>query len=97
MWCSQSKDQLQACMISNMDETKLWLIKFDHLNLKSMRNITSENGITGLPNLNIEEGKIYRDFQISKQTKMSYKKIQHLNTYRLLELLHMDVMRIMQV
>lgn len=44
--------------------------------------------------LKIEEGKIYEDCQIGKQTKMSYKMLQHLTHASELPL--MDFMRLMQ-
>lgn len=41
--------------------------------------------------------KIYGDYQIGKHAKMSHKTLQHLDTSKVLELLHMDLMRPMQV
>ena len=61
------------------------------------KKIISEEAIRDLPKLKIEEGKIYGDFQIGKHTKMSHKKLQHLTTSKVLELLHIDLMRPMQV
>lgn len=47
--------------------------------------------------MKIEEGKIYGGFQIGKQTKIFHKKLQHLTTSKVLELLHMDLMGPIQV
>lgn len=62
-----------------------------------MRKIVSKKSIIGLLGIKIELGKIYGEFEIGKQTKMSHKKVQHLITTRVLELLHMDLMGPMQV
>lgn len=62
-----------------------------------MRKIIYEDAIKGLPKLKIEEGKIYGEFQIGKQTKMFHKKLQHITTSKILKLLHMDLMSPMQV
>lgn len=62
-----------------------------------MRKIIPEDAIRGLSKLKIEEGKVYGEFQIGKQNKMSHKKLQHLATTKVLELLHMYLMGPMQV
>lgn len=49
------------------------------------------------PKLKIKEGKFCGEFQRGKHTKMPYKKLQHLSTSKVLELLHMDLMVPMQV
>lgn len=92
MWKYQSKDQPSNCLITKEDETKLWYNKLGHLNLRSMGKIISEKAINGLSNLMTEKGKMCGDYQIGKQTKMSLKKLQHLTTSKVLELLHMDLM-----
>src|ERR1044072_5184355 len=83
-------------MISTKDEVILWHQKLGHLNLKSMKKIISEDVIRGLPKLNIEEERICGEWQIEKQTTMSHMKLQHLTTTKVLELLLMDLMRLMQ-
>src|ERR1044072_1595075 len=65
--------------------------------MKSMRKIISEEAVRGLPKMKIEQGKICSECQIGKQTKMSHKKLQHLTTTIVLELLHVDLMGPMQV
>lgn len=97
LWISQNKSHPLTCLISKVDETKIWNQKLGHLNLKSMRKIIYEDAISGLPKLKIEEGKIYGECQIDKQTKMSHKKFKNLATTKFLDLLHMDLMGPMQV
>ena len=53
--------------------------------------------VRGIPKLKIDEGRICGECQIGKQTRMSHKKLQHLTTSKVLELLHMDLMGPMQV
>ena len=65
--------------------------------MKTIKRINSEEAIRGLPKLRIEEGRICGECQTGKQTKMSHKKLQHLTTTKVLELLHMDLMGPMQV
>lgn len=79
-------------LIFKIDETKIWHQKLGHLNLRNMKKIIFEEAIKGLPKLKMEEGKICGDCQIGKQTNMSHKKLQHLTSYKVLELLHMDLM-----
>lgn len=91
LWIYQNKSQPLTCLISKIDETKLWHQKLGDLDLKSMRKIISEDDVRGLPNLNIEEGKICGECQIVNQIKISHKKLQRLPTTKVLELAHMDL------
>lgn len=59
-----------------------------------MKKIVFEEAIL---KLKIEEGKVCGEFQIGKQMKMPHKKLQHLSTTKVLDLLHMDLMKPMQV
>jgi hypothetical protein len=79
------------------EEVKLWHQKLGHMNLKGMKRIMSEEAIRGLPKLIIEEGNVCGECQIKKQTKMSHPKQQHQITSKVLELLHMDLIGLMQV
>lgn len=72
---SHNREYPSTCMISKINETKLWHQKLGHLNLKSMKKIVSEESIKGLPNLDIEAGKVYGECQIGKHTKMPHKKL----------------------
>lgn len=72
--------------------TNLWHSKLNHLNLRSMQKIVNENTIIGHPNLKIEEENTCGECYIGEQTKMWHKKVQHLTTIRVLELLYMDLM-----
>lgn len=65
-WLSQNKTQPSSCLISKVDETKLWNQKLGHLNLNSMKKIISEDAIRGFSKIKIEEGKICEECQIGK-------------------------------
>ena len=67
------------------------------MHLKGIKKILSKEVVRGIPKLKIDEGKICGESQIGKQTRMSHKKIQHLTTSKVLELLYMDLMGPMQV
>src|ERR1044072_2249456 len=82
---------MSRCLLSKEDEVKLWHKKLGHLNLKRMKTIISEEAVRGLPKMKIEEGGICGEYHIGKQTKKSHKKLQHLTTTKVLELLHMDI------
>lgn len=84
-------------MISKEGKTKMGHRKLGYLNLISMRKVLFENSIISLPSLKSEEGKFCGDYQIGKETTMSHKKVHHLNTSRVLELIHMNLMGPMQV
>lgn len=52
-----------TCMLSKVVEIKLWHQRLGHLNLEDMKKVISAEAIRGLPNLEIEEGKIYGECQ----------------------------------
>lgn len=68
-----------------------------HVNLKSMKKTILEREIIDIHSLKFEEGKIFGDCQIGKQMKASHKKLNHLTTTCVLEQLHVNLMRPMQV
>src|ERR1044072_1267729 len=54
MWMSQEECKMSKCLLSKEDEVKLWHKKLGHLNLKSMKQIISEEVVRGLPKMKIE-------------------------------------------
>ena len=91
------KRQPLTCLIFKVDVTKPRHQKLGHINNKSMRTIIFEDAIKRLLKLKIEEGTIYGECQIGKRAKMSHKKLRHLTTLKVLELLHMDLTGLMPV
>ena len=88
MWTYQEECKVSRCLLTKEEEVKLWHRKLGHLNLKGMKRIISEDAVRGLPKMKIEEGKVCGECQIGKQTKVPHKKLQHLTTTKVLELLH---------
>lgn len=62
-----------------------------------MGKVVVEKAIVGLPDLKTEEGKICGYCQVGKQTKMSQKKVQHIITTYVLDLLHKDLLSPMKL
>jgi len=62
-----------------------------------MKKAISVEAIRGSPKLNIFEGSVCGECQVGKQTRMSHSTLGHQGTFKVLELLHMDLMGPMQV
>lgn len=90
LWASQEINGSPTCLVSKEDEVNLWHHKLRHLHLKGMKKIVSKEAIIGIPKLKTEEGKIYGEYQIRKQTNMSHPKLQYQTTSKVLEFLHMN-------
>ena len=96
-WVSQEEAHLSTCLMSKEEEVKLWHQKLGHLHLKGMKKDIPPEVIRGLPDLKIVKDNIRSECQIGKQTRMSHPRLEHQVTFKVLELLHMDMMRPMQV
>ena len=97
LWVSQEEAHLTTCFMSKKEEVKLWHQKLGHLHLKGMNKAISSEAIKGLPDLKIVENIICGECQIGKQTRMSHPRLEHQVTSKVLELLHMDMIGLMQV
>ena len=97
VWSFKETNHTSTCLISKEDKVNPWHQALRHLHLKGVNKISSKEAIRDIPRLKIEEGKIYGECQIGKQTKMSHKKLQHLTTSKVMELLNMDLMGPIQV
>lgn len=93
LWAPQETNFFSTCLMSKENEAKIWHQKLGHLHLKGMKKVLSKESIRDIPKLKIDEGRVCGESQIGKQTKMSNKKLKHLTTSIVLELLHMDLMR----
>ncbi|KAK2423987.1 putative mitochondrial protein [Trifolium repens] len=96
-WVDNEDSNISTCLVSKEEEVWLWHQKLGHLHLRGIKKAISTGAIRDLPKLNIEEGRICGECQISKQTRMSHQKLEHQVTTRPLELLHIDLMGPMQV
>jgi len=97
MWLSQEKALLSSCLLNKEEEVKLWHQKLGYLNLQGMKKAISVEATRGLPKLNIVERSVCGECQVGKQTRMSHSRLEHQGTSKVLELLHMDLMGLMQV
>ncbi|MCH82370.1 gag-pol polyprotein, partial [Trifolium medium] len=97
LWVPQESEISSTCLTSKEDNVKLWHQKLGHLHLRGMKEAIVVEAVRGLPEFNIEEGTICGECQIGKQIKMSHPKVQHLSTTSVRDLLHMDLMRPMQM
>ena len=71
----------------------LWYQKLGHLNFKNPTKIVNTGGVRGIPTLSKKEPSVCGPCQLGKQLKESYSSLQQIITTRVLELLHMDLMR----
>ena len=62
-----------------------------------MKKVLLEEAVRGIPKLENEEGKICGECQLVKQNKMSNSKLHHQITSKGLEILHMVLIKPMQV
>ncbi|CAM8895490.1 unnamed protein product [Rhodiola kirilowii] len=86
-----------SCLVSQTDKMELWHRRLGHLNLKNLKKVSTESLIQGLPKVKGDLDVVCGECQIIKQTKVSHQKINQINTSRPLELIHMDLMGLMQV
>ncbi|XP_050895226.1 uncharacterized protein LOC127101827 [Lathyrus oleraceus] len=97
LWTPQETDCFSSCLMSKEEETNIWHQKLGHLHMKGMKKVMSKEALRGIPKLKIHEGRICGECKVGKQTKMSRKKLQHLTTSKIMELLHMDLMGLVRV
>ncbi|CAJ2662359.1 unnamed protein product [Trifolium pratense] len=97
LWVSEEEENhLSTCLLSKEDKVKPWHQEIGHLHLRGLKKTIAEEAIRGLPKLKIEEGTICGECQIGKQTKVAHPRLHHQTATRTLELLHMDLMGLMQ-
>ncbi|CAM8890189.1 unnamed protein product [Rhodiola kirilowii] len=86
-----------TCMLSRCDEIHLWHQRLGHINFRSLKFLSNEKLIEGIPVIRGDMQIICGDCQAGKQTRTVHKKVDKVYTKRALELLHMDLMGPMQV
>ena len=72
LWIPQEENFSSTCLMSKEVEVNLLHQKLDHLLLKGMKKVLSKEGVTCIPKLKIEKGKV-----CGKQTKISHPKLHH--------------------
>ena len=79
------------------DNIDLWHQKLGHLNFKNLTKIVNTGVVREIPTLSKKEPGECGPSQLGKQLKESHSSLQQTTTTRVLELLHMDLMRPMQI
>ena len=72
--------------------TDLWHEKLGHIHFKNLKKLSVSGIVRGLPKLGKESLGKCGPCQLGKQLKISHKSVPDVNTSRVLELLHMDLM-----
>ncbi|CAM8920862.1 unnamed protein product [Rhodiola kirilowii] len=86
-----------ACLTSQTDEMTLWHRRLGHLNLNTLKKLSSTRLIRGMPIVTGDIDVICGECQIGKQTKASHPNTLQISTSRPLELIHMALIGPMQV
>ena len=82
-----------TCHKVSRDNIDLWHQKLGHFNFKNLTKIMNIGVVCGIPTLSKKELGVCGPCQLGKQLKESYSSLQQTITTRVLELLHMDLMR----
>ena len=89
--------QPHTCHKTSLDEIEIWHQKLGHLNYNNLTKIVNARAIRGIHKLGMKKNGVCGPYQLGKQLKMSHQVLQQIKTTKTLELLHMDLMRPMQV
>lgn len=81
-----------VCLVaSKLDQLQLWHKRLGHASTSVIEKLQRLNIIEGLLNLNTQTDAICEACAKGKQIKSSFKSKTEVSTFRLLELLHMDL------
>ena len=75
----------------------MWHERLGHLKYKSLKKLSNEGAVHGLPKLGKQFSEVYGPCQHGKQLKTTHKILQLTSTSKVLQLFHMDLMGPMQV
>ena len=92
-WSSNSS---YICHLTKTDQIWLWHRKLGHISLRSLDKVIRNEAAVGIPSLDINGKFFCGDCQVGKQTKTSHRSLKECYTIRVLELLHLDLMGLMQ-
>ncbi|XP_075492581.1 uncharacterized protein LOC142530643 [Primulina tabacum] len=94
--CYQIGEEL-SCKHVQITELDLWHQKLGHANFKTLKNLGKYDAVRGMPNLSSGIPYVCGDCQKGKQTRMSHPVLPTSGTTCCLELLHIDLMGLMEV
>ncbi|CAM8997275.1 unnamed protein product [Rhodiola kirilowii] len=86
-----------TCLLSKTKEMNVWHQRMGHINLRTLKKVATKGLVRGLPKVEGDVSTICGDCQIGKQIKVAHKGTTQINTRRPLELMHMDLIGLMQV
>ncbi|GAA0164151.1 hypothetical protein LIER_19856 [Lithospermum erythrorhizon] len=78
------------------ENLETWHKRLGHTNYRNMHKLISNDAVRGLPKLEVKE-KLRGDCQVGKQTQVSHQQFSQVTASRVLDLLHMDLMGLVQV
>ncbi|XP_073026767.1 uncharacterized protein [Primulina eburnea] len=93
--CYQIGEEL-SCKHVQITDLDLWHRKLGHANFKTLKNLSKYDAVRGMPNLSSGIPYVCGDCQKGKQTHVSHPVLPTPGTTRCLELLHMDLMGLME-
>ncbi|TYK06165.1 Peptidase aspartic, catalytic [Cucumis melo var. makuwa] len=70
--------------------------KLGHISMRSLDKVIRNEAVVGIPSLDINGKFFCGDCQVGKKTKISHKSLKECYTIRVFELLHLDLMGLMQ-
>ena len=79
------------------NNTDVWHAKLGHINFKTLKKLSHAGSVRGLPKLGKESDGKCKSCQLGKQLKITHKSVSDINTSKVLELLHMDLMGPIQI
>lgn len=80
------------CSKATLDTSSLWRQRLWHLNYHDLCKLSKRDAIADLPKLDKVDHVICGLCQIGKQTRAAHKKTPGIHTFKILELIHMDLM-----
>ena len=86
-----------TCYTTSLTNTDIWHRRLGHISHKSINESIVVNALLGILKLKAEPEKICSPYHIWKQTKMAHQLVQYSSTTRVLELLHINLIRPMHV
>ncbi|XP_075486268.1 uncharacterized protein LOC142525868 [Primulina tabacum] len=86
-----------GCRSAKVSDLDLRHQKLGHVSFKTLKNLCKFDDVRGMPNLSSGNSYVCGPCQKGKQTRVAHMVLQHFGTTRCLELLHMDLMGLMDV
>ncbi|XP_062103421.1 uncharacterized protein LOC133814482 [Humulus lupulus] len=89
-------DSEVLCNRTILEKFDLWHHRMGHLNYRDLQKLIKLKAVRGVPECKVSREKVCAPCQLGKQTRVSHPTVKFLQTSRVLELLHVDLMGPMQ-